>query len=194
MSSQQSIRLLELIEFAQQSARLRSSPVADVSRHGIFHEFEHSIAGLPGLHFDLAQGDSGDEVWLVVDRLHESPAPQPESALLKTWLELTNNPAKEPNLRSHVEVQELLAIEPGHVLLRQPLPQTGWQQKYLVTIAFLNIVGHHSPPCLDACILSYLSQPAEGDLCNRFAQQAQQLPKNSLTSTICRTYYFKLKF
>lgn len=103
-------RLIELIEFTQQSALLRASPIADVNRHGVFFEYEHGIASLHGLHFDVASGDGENEIWLVVERLQESPAPQPESVLLKAWIELTNNPAKEPTLRSHLELQTLMNI------------------------------------------------------------------------------------
>lgn len=107
-SNTQSDRLLELLEFAKQSALLRQSPVPDVSRYGIFHEYEHSIADLPGLHFNNGTTDGEDEIWLAVERLQESTAPQTESILLKVWLDLTNNPSKEPTLRSHVEIQTLI--------------------------------------------------------------------------------------
>lgn len=103
-------RLKELIEFAQQTALLRASPVADISRHGVFLEYEHSIVSLPGLSFDVTQGDGDIETWFVVERLQESPVPKPGSVLLNTWIELANNPAKEPTLRSHVEFQKLLDI------------------------------------------------------------------------------------
>jgi hypothetical protein len=75
----------------KQSALLRQSPVPGVSRYGIFHEYEHSIADLPGLDFNNGTADGEDEIWLVVDRLQESTAPQPESVLLKTWIDLTNS-------------------------------------------------------------------------------------------------------
>jgi len=42
-------RLVSLIEFSQQSARLRGKPVASVSAHGIFAHYEHEIQGLPGI-------------------------------------------------------------------------------------------------------------------------------------------------
>ena len=60
-------RLLTLIEFAQASAKLRGSPVCDAAGH-LFHEYEHSLQGLPGLHFN--EGGDDDEIWLVVERLY----------------------------------------------------------------------------------------------------------------------------
>ena len=39
----QILRLKELIEFAQQTALLRVTPIADVSRHGVFLEYEQDI-------------------------------------------------------------------------------------------------------------------------------------------------------
>lgn len=124
-------RLRSLIEFAQQSALLRSSPVTDTSRHGVFLEYEHSIAGLPGLHFDVASEDGEDEVWLAVERLQGSSAPQPESALLKAWLELNNNPAKEPTLRSHVDAQTLLNIGAAAI----PKDKKDFDPKQLIALA-----------------------------------------------------------
>jgi len=37
-------RLLSLVEFAQQSARLRSTPVSSVTQHGIFALYEHQLS------------------------------------------------------------------------------------------------------------------------------------------------------
>lgn len=106
----QQARLKSLIEYAQQTARLRLSPQVDVSRHGIFAEYEHSISDLPGVHFDTNAEQDADEIWLTVDRLQEAPAPQPQSAILKAWIEVGNNPAKEPTIISHIEAEKLLAI------------------------------------------------------------------------------------
>lgn len=103
-------RLISLIEYAQQSALLRLSPQTDVGRHGIFTEHEHNIGGLPGIHLNPSADQDAEEIWLTVDRLQETHAPVPESVLLKTWLEVSNNPAKEPALLSHVEAEKLLAI------------------------------------------------------------------------------------
>ena len=110
MIANQNVRLKELIEFAQQSALLRSTPVANVSSHGGFLGYEHSIASLPGMHFDAASNGDEEEIWLRVERLHQSSSPQPESVLLKIWLNLSNSPISEPSIKSHVEAQALLNI------------------------------------------------------------------------------------
>ena len=101
-------RLSSLIEFAQQSARLRAKLVSDVKQHNIFHEYERDIAELPGLHFNGTDDDKA--VWLVIERLQESPSPHPVSNLLRIWLDLTNNPTKVPELRTHVTAKTLLEI------------------------------------------------------------------------------------
>lgn len=110
MTANQNDRLKELIEFAQQSALLRSNPVANVTSHGGFLGYEHSIANLPGMHFDVAPNGDDEEIWLVVERLHQSSPPQPESVLLKIWINLSNSPTAEPRIKSHVEAQALLNI------------------------------------------------------------------------------------
>lgn len=52
-------RLLSLIEFAQQSARLRGKPAATVAAHSLFALYEHEIQALPGtLRVDLSDGRS----------------------------------------------------------------------------------------------------------------------------------------
>ncbi|MCC5791456.1 MAG: hypothetical protein JJT82_02440 [Legionellaceae bacterium] len=63
-------RLLSLIEFAQQSARLKLNPVKDVVKHGLFNRFEHELLSSPGVHINIAEND--DELWLRIDRLAES--------------------------------------------------------------------------------------------------------------------------
>ena len=55
-------RLLSLIEFAQQSARLKLNPTKNVGGHGIFHRFEQDLISLPGIHFN--SGEDEDELWL----------------------------------------------------------------------------------------------------------------------------------
>lgn len=105
----QNERLSSLIEFAQQSALMRSNPVGDVAKHGIFHEFEQNMLGLPGICLD-SSSPLGVDTWLTIERLQESRAPKPESILLETWLEISNHPGKEPNLRTYVEAQVLADI------------------------------------------------------------------------------------
>jgi hypothetical protein len=98
-------RLSSLIEFAKESAKLRGSPVCNVTVYP-FHEYEHTLKELPGLHFN-AGGDE-DEVWLTVDRLHESKAPKTDQVLLGLWLKVSNDPSKEPSLKNSVEFSTLL--------------------------------------------------------------------------------------
>jgi very-short-patch-repair endonuclease len=109
-------RLSSLIQFAQASAALKGSPTCDVASHP-FYEHEHSLQGLPGLHFNV--GGEEEEIWLAVERLHESPAPAPKQPLLALWLDVFNNPAKEPSLKSAIEFAKLLdggfaELEEGH--------------------------------------------------------------------------------
>lgn len=69
-------RLIGLLEFAKQTALLKSTPPQHVSQHKQFHRFEEKIKGLPGVAFNV-QDNEFDEVWLRVERLHESLPPVP---------------------------------------------------------------------------------------------------------------------
>lgn len=43
----QTKRLSDLIEFTRQTALLRTKPISEISRHGIFEASESDIIGLP---------------------------------------------------------------------------------------------------------------------------------------------------
>lgn len=62
-------RLLSLIEFVHQSARLRrGKPTAAIAEHRLFALYEHDIQGLPGIHINVNDPESDDETWLSVER------------------------------------------------------------------------------------------------------------------------------
>ena len=102
-------RLKSLIEFAKQSALLRATPARSVSQHKQFNRFEDKLLGLPGLKLNVQDVDF-DDVWLRLERLHETRPPVPDSKLLSIWIELSNNPQTEPKLRSRVERARLIEI------------------------------------------------------------------------------------
>ena len=68
-------RLISLVEFAQQSARLRSKPASAVTEHRLFAFYEHEMQGLPGIRVNVNGAESEDEIWLAVERLHEMKPP-----------------------------------------------------------------------------------------------------------------------
>ncbi len=100
-------RLSSLIDFAKESAKLRGSPISDVTRYS-FYEYEHNLREMPGLHFNAA-GDE-EEIWLSVERLHEKNAPTTNQPLLELWLKVSNDPSKEPTLKNSVEFSKLLDL------------------------------------------------------------------------------------
>ena len=80
-------RLLAFIEFAQESTKLKGpAPTASVPHTGLFAAFEHQVQGLEGVDFDINPEDSGDEIWLRVERRAETPAPRVEDAILEPWV------------------------------------------------------------------------------------------------------------
>lgn len=69
-------RLISLVEFAQQSARLRSTPASTITQHNLFALYEHQLRGLPGVRLNVNGAETEDEVWLSVERLHERKPPR----------------------------------------------------------------------------------------------------------------------
>lgn len=102
-------RLLSLIEFSQQSARLRGKPAATVAGHGLFSLYEHELQGLPGIRLNTNYRDSEDEIWLVVERLHETKPPEIASSILRPWVHMTQAPTEEPSLTNAVYGATLIA-------------------------------------------------------------------------------------
>ena len=100
-------RILSLIDFSQQSARLRGKSAANVSGHGQFSFFEHEMQGLPGIR--LNPDPSGpDEVWLTVERLHERKPPEVASPVVRPWVKATQSPVEEPQLRDSIDGATLI--------------------------------------------------------------------------------------
>lgn len=102
-------RLVSLIEFSQQSARLRSKPAATVAAHGLFALYEHEIQGLPGIRVNVNGPESEDETWLAVERLHETNPPNVASAVLRPWIQMTQGPVEDPRLREATNGASLIA-------------------------------------------------------------------------------------
>lgn len=102
-------RLLSLVEFVQQSVRLRAKPAANVAAHGLFKLYEQAIQGLPGIHLNVNGPESEDEIWLAVERLHEMRPPDIASAVLRPWVQMTQAPTEEPRLLEVTDGASLIA-------------------------------------------------------------------------------------
>lgn len=102
-------RLISLIEFSQQSARLRGKPTATVASHDLFSLYEHEIQGLPGIRINVSGTEGEEEVWLSVERLHEMRPPNIATMLLRPWVQMTQGPNEEPRLREAIDGASLIA-------------------------------------------------------------------------------------
>ncbi|MGH7848355.1 MAG: AAA domain-containing protein, partial [Candidatus Binatia bacterium] len=114
-------RLLSLIEYAQQSARLRAKPASTITQHNQFALYEHQLRDRPGISLNIEKGDGEDEVWLVVERLHETKPPDITSAVLQPWIEMTKGPDSEPQLKTITDGASLIAAGTHRSLTSQRL-------------------------------------------------------------------------
>ncbi|MBN2108287.1 MAG: DUF559 domain-containing protein [Deltaproteobacteria bacterium] len=104
-------RLISLIEFAQQSSKLRTSPASSVSQHKIFDFYEHHLQGLPGIKLNLTTIPDEDEIWLLVDRLKESNPPEIRNEILRPWTHISQSPTEEPRLKESIDGASLIEAE-----------------------------------------------------------------------------------
>ena len=98
--SLQAERLAALIEFCHQSARLRGRPTATVASHSNFSLYENDLNDVPGVHFNSSGVDGLEEIWLSVDRLHETKPPEVTNEWLRPWLVIARGTNEEPSLRA----------------------------------------------------------------------------------------------
>ena len=116
-------RLSALIEFCHQSARLRGKPTAAVSSHSNFSLYEHELAGSPGIKLNHGGLDGTDEIWISVDRLHETKPPEVNNEWLGPWLILAKGPNEAPSLRGSVDGRALLEAGTHTEEAAERLPQ-----------------------------------------------------------------------
>jgi very-short-patch-repair endonuclease len=121
-------RLVSLVEYAQQSARLKSKPISNVTQHSQFSLYENQLRELPGIHLNVSGTDAEDEVWLAVDRLHEQRPPDITSSLLQPWVEMTQSPTERPRLLEYTDGARLIAagthrssLKPGDEAVPPPI-------------------------------------------------------------------------
>ena len=100
-------RLAGLIEFVKQTALMQKRPALTLSQHNAFSASEEKLRALPGVSLDL-HNDEEDEVWLQLERLHETKPPAPLSPLLALWIELKGTPQTEPVLKVRLAREVLI--------------------------------------------------------------------------------------
>jgi len=113
-------RLISLVEFAQQSARLRSTPASSITQHNLFALYEHQLRDLPGVRLNINGAETEDEVWLSVERLHERKPPEITSALLYPWVQMTQGPMEEPRMLEVTDGASLIAAGTHRSSLQEP--------------------------------------------------------------------------
>lgn len=98
-------RLLGLLQFVKQSATLRGTPTRSVEQHRDFSRHEDGLRGLPGVGFAIDDGE--EDIWLRVERLHESEAPRPTGKLLAELIVLSKSLSMPPAIKRSVEQEQL---------------------------------------------------------------------------------------
>lgn len=126
-------RLTALIDYVEATERDRLRTVLDMADYGGFRRSGDDIIKLPGVLVNARDGD--DHRWLSVERLVRRPPPVPGDVELRTWIDLLDDVAATPGLRTEVPrallddtlrdsvlgPSLLLAEHPGRTRLEQAL-------------------------------------------------------------------------
>lgn len=125
-------RLSGLLEYVKQTVQLKGKPHRQVEQHQQFRAYEHELLGLPGVHFDV--GGSDDDIWLRMERLHETKPSPPTGTLLAGLIVQSNTPAKEPTLAIQVSRAQMTALGIG-----LPTPEEEADQNELFDVEDLDV-------------------------------------------------------
>ncbi|MBK8016005.1 MAG: AAA family ATPase [Betaproteobacteria bacterium] len=103
-------RLLELIEYVQQTAVQRASGSAGASNQNRFRMFDHQAGAADGVRVAVQGADSDEPVWLSVGRpANPQLPPKAESPWLWPWLEIGDAMLATPTLAVSVRGDSLIA-------------------------------------------------------------------------------------
>lgn len=102
-------RMTDLIDYVIAVEKNKQKIVTDYVAHGGFHRRHDELEGMPGVALNRLVGD--DATYLTVERLTRRPPPDTADATLKPWLALTDDPGKEPGLRSRLSATECRAAD-----------------------------------------------------------------------------------
>ena len=100
-------RMLDLIDYVIAVEKDKLKLVTDVADHRALHRTHDELAALPGIAFNRVSGE--DVAFLTVERLSRKPPPESSDPLLKPWLVLSDDPAREPRLRDRLTAAECQA-------------------------------------------------------------------------------------
>jgi very-short-patch-repair endonuclease len=114
-------RLLALIDYVQQSVKLRTKLVPNVVDHGRFLLLEHQLVAVDAVRLNDAGQDGADEVWLSVPR-PPGPRlpPEPDNPWLAPWLNVGVALLVAPRLAGSVEGAALIAAGTHRDVSRSP--------------------------------------------------------------------------
>lgn len=88
---------------------------------------------------NLLDNDEGDEVWLTIDRLSETPAPAPESVVLSPWIEISKNTSKEPTILQFAIASSIYSedeLKRRGIEGQTPIPLEAYESKEVVEEQF----------------------------------------------------------
>lgn len=108
-------KLLELLDYVEELARLPEKVVFSVRKYRNLHYFEHQLRGKVGISHDLSDDESA--VWLKIERLHRTRPPKPDEEI-SDWLTISNDPNTRPQIADSIiasvvneKVKELIRTE-----------------------------------------------------------------------------------
>jgi very-short-patch-repair endonuclease len=132
-------RMTDLIDYVISVEKDKLKIVTDVADHRAFNRSAVQLAKLPGVHFNAIDGDQA--TWLEVERLAKVAPPIPNDEVLKMWVVLFDDPAKQPRLREALSTSECLQAQIELAPHQSSMPLQDFFDRDVIETAFAAYVA-----------------------------------------------------
>ena len=105
----------DLLEYAKKIGELNQKTIFRIEDYKKSNFFENTLLNKKGIHFNVLNNDSGDSIWLKIDRLKRTEPPLPDNSI-KEWITIGKDPLLKPVVKQTIiktltekEIQDQIA-------------------------------------------------------------------------------------
>ena len=91
----------DLLEYAKKIGELNQKTIFRIEDYKKSTFFENTLLNKKGIHFNVLNNDSGDSIWLKIDRLKRTEPPLPDNSI-KEWITIGKDPLLKPVVKQTI--------------------------------------------------------------------------------------------
>lgn len=101
MSNPELQAVYELLEYAKKIGELNQKTIFKIEEYNKNLFFEHNLLNKKGIHFNLLNNESEDNIWLKIERLKRTEPPIPDKTI-KDWITVSKDPFSKPVVKTTI--------------------------------------------------------------------------------------------